>query len=77
MRKVFLTACSAVAVLAGATPASAAASQGEGQALRGCAAQAEHAGELRSPTCQPDGSFHPPAGGIESNHNETLMRDAP
>ncbi|HLM04867.1 MAG TPA: hypothetical protein VK402_06735 [Blastococcus sp.] len=69
-RGILVAACSAAAVLIGGS--SAAASEG----TRGCVAQADHSGELRSPACTPAGDFLPPREGITENHNETLVRDA-
>ena len=69
-RGILVAACSAAAVLIGVSPA--AASEG----LRGCVAQVDHSGELRSPACSPAEGFLPPREGITANHNQTLVRDA-
>ncbi len=66
MKRLILAAVSAVAIAAGAAPATASHIAERAQDEQACAHQDN------SPSCRPDGV----PGGIEANHNETLVRDA-
>jgi hypothetical protein len=72
MRKLLVTVCSATAVLYGATPAGADEVRDRAHDDKACAQQVEHLGKGVSPSCLPEGQ----RPGLESNHNETLVRDA-
>jgi len=66
MKRLILAAVSAVAIAAGAAPASASHIAERAQDEQACAHQ------LNSPRCSPTGE----PGGFETQHNETLARDA-
>ncbi|HLM04866.1 MAG TPA: hypothetical protein VK402_06730 [Blastococcus sp.] len=76
MKKLLVTACSAAAVLLGASPAAALTLPDRAQDDRACTAQQAHLTGPVSPTCQSGEVFLPPGrDGLETNHNETLVRD--
>ena len=72
MKKLLVVVCSATAVLYGATPAAAVEVRDRAHDDKACAQEYEHVGRGVSPSCLPAGE----RPGIESNHNETLVRDA-
>jgi len=65
MMRLILAAVSAVAIAAGAAPASASHVTARAQDEQACANQ------LNSPSCSPTGE----PGGYQHQHNETLVRD--
>jgi hypothetical protein len=67
MKRLIVSAVSALAALAAAAPASA--TTGKAQDAKACELQASHSGALRSPDCRPD------FPGFTANHNETLVVD--
>ena len=72
MKRVVLAAVSALAVVFGAAPAFGTTIPDRAQDEQACVHQ------QNSPSCRPAG-FIPPGGGfggVDSQHNETLVRDA-
>jgi hypothetical protein len=75
IRALVVGGSSVVTVLAGMLPASAYEVRQLARDDQACAQQYEHVGRGVSPSCLPAGQS-PGRTGLESNHNESLVRDS-